>query len=245
MTIKKYIFPFLIVVSFSAIGQNTGFYWNNLKESSNRLQGKIMGEMFYISPLGSQLFFLQDDWVEGTLELEDGDIYENINIRYNCRLDELIAYNERIRTLFAVDKDILKRFVFKDYSFGRESYKEREFVKLYYDGLHSGDRYFERLYSGKATLLAFHYIDEVKVAPYVDRLGRMSNVEYKKRIDYFIYNSEKEFSKIQIKKRLILKAFPENKKKIRKIIRQNKIIIQGEDTLIQAIKLIDEAGLMN
>lgn len=245
MKIKKYIFLFFMAVVYcSAVGQNTGFYWDNLKESSNRLQGKIMGEMFYISPLGSQFFFLQDDWVEGTMELEDGDVYENIQIRYNCNLDELIAYNERIRTLYTVDKNILKRFIFKDYFF-QDNYKEREFVKLKYDGLHDDDRYFEKLYSGEETLLSFHYVDEVKVAPYVDRLGRMSNVEYKKRIDYFIYDSNEDFTKINIKRRSVLKAFPENKKQIKKIIRQNKIFIQDENTLIQAIKLIDEAGLMN
>ena len=51
MMIKKYIFLLLVVVSFSVTGQNTGFYWNNLKESSNRLQGKIMGEIYYLNPL--------------------------------------------------------------------------------------------------------------------------------------------------------------------------------------------------
>lgn len=243
--VKKIFFLITVGFTFSAAGQNTGFYWENLKESSNRLQGKIMGEIYFIDPLSSQFFFLQDDWVEGTLELADGDIYENILIRYNCKEDNLIAYNKRIRTLYTIDKNILSRFRFKDY-YSRDQYNETEFIKLYFNGLRSEDRFFEILYSGQSFLLAFHYIDEMRVAPYVDRHGRMSNTEYKKRTNYFIYNSNKQFKKVNPKRRSVLKAFPDNKKVIKKIIRQNKVFIQNnEQSLIQAIKLIDQAGLMN
>src|SRR5210317_2042259 len=112
----KSIFLVLVVsICVSVTAQNSGFYWDNLKESSNRLQGKIMGEIFYIDPLSSRFFFLQDDWVEGTMELVDGDAYENVDIRYNCNTDQLIAYNSRIKTLYTVDQNILPRFSYNDY----------------------------------------------------------------------------------------------------------------------------------
>jgi hypothetical protein len=234
----------VVSICVSVTAQNSGFYWDNLKEFSNRLQGKIMGEIFYIDPLSSQFFFLQDDWVKGTIELVDGDVYENIDIRYNSYTDQLIAYNSRIRTLYTVDKNIVNRFSFKDYFYG-ENFKMREFVKLDCNKLHSGVGFFEQLYKGNTMLLAFHHIDELKVSPYVDRLGRMNNVEYKKRVDYYLYDSKKEFKKVSIKRRSILKAFPENKKEIKKTLRQSKIVLQNKDTLIQAIGLIDQAGFIH
>jgi len=242
--IKSIFFVTAIAACFAVNAQNSGFYWDNLKESSNRLQGKIMGEIFYIDPLSSRFFFLQDDWVKGKIELTDGDVYENIDIRYNCKTDQLIAYNSRIRALFTVDKNIIKSFSYKDYFFG-ENYKEREFVKLNWDKLYSRVGFFEQLYTGNTTLLAFHHIEELKVAPYVDRLGRMNNLEYKRRVNYYLYNSEKEFKKITIKRRSVLKAFPENKKEIKKILRQSKIILQNEDALIQVIERIDKAGFIH
>jgi len=238
--VLKILFVLLFAVCVNpARAQYSGLHWNYLNESSNRLQGKITGETFYISPLANRYFFLQSDWVESRIVLEDGDVYENMKVRYQVNDDELIAYNDKLRTLFKVDKYKINRFFLID------SEGEREFVKMDYNGIQPVSRYFEVLYSGTRSLLAFHHIDEVSVNPYLDKSGIMRNSEYKLNITYFLYTEETGFEKITTKKRSILRLLPEHKKQIRKLFRQNRILLSGKSSMVQAIEVLDLAGLLN
>jgi hypothetical protein len=51
--------------------------------------------------------------------------------------------------------------------------------------------------------------------------------------------------KIQRKRSALLKTYPEHKKEIKKILRRNKLILVDESSLIQAFKLLDEAGIFD
>lgn len=241
MVRKTYTVIILFVLSsISGMTQNSGFYWNNLDESSNRLQGKITGEMYYISSVGNSNYFLQKDWVNGKIELEDGDVFDNIKVRYLAFGDELIAYNDRIRALFIVDKDVVKEF-----SINGANQSVREFVKLYFNGPNEGARFFEKLYSGTRLLLAFHHVDEVKVSPYANKYGIMRDTEFRLNVTYYMYSQGKGFVKLLAKRRSFLKVLPDNKKAIRKIFRQNKIVFLEERAMVKAVELLDGAGILN
>lgn len=237
----KSIFFVLLVGFFmnETSAQNSGFYWNNLNENSNRVKGKILGETYIISPTANRYFFLQEDWLTGRIITEDGDIYDNYRIRYLAFGDELIAYNTQIKTLFTVDKEIVKGFVFQDNS------RERIFVKIYFDGINKGDKYFEQLYAGTRNLLAFHHVGEKKVAPYTDKSGVLRDTEFNMMVNYFVYSEKSGFEKINTKRRSILKIFPEKKKEIKKLFRQHKLFIYSEVSLVQAFALLDEAGILD
>lgn len=226
-----------MLISFVGLSQNSGFYWGNLTTSSNRLQGKITGEIFYASSLANKYFFMQKYWVEGSIKLVDGDIFENVNMRYNAFDDELVAFNNKINVLYIVDKDVVGEFVISAEN------SSKKFVKYYYTGMNKGNRYFEELYSGTFSLLAFHNIYEEKVRPFVDELGKMRDIEYNKEVDYFIYSEENGFYKIRMNKQSLINTFPENKKEIKKIFRKNKNYVNNERSLIQAFILLEKAGL--
>ena len=206
-------------------------------ESSNRLQGKITGEVYIISSLENQYFFLQKDWVNSRIVLEDGDVFDNLRVRYQVNNDELIAYNDKLKTLFKVDKNKISKFYLLNNN------AEREFVRMNFDGMQPKVRFFERLYTGKCTLLAYHNVDEIKVTPYEDKSGIMRDSQYKLDVTYFMYTQEKGFDKVLPNKRSFFKLLPQRKKEIRKIFRQNKLILSGNESMIQAFKLIDGAGL--
>jgi hypothetical protein len=237
----KSIFFVLFVALFlnETSAQNSGFYWNNLNENSNRVNGKILGETFLINPTANRYFFLQEDWTIGKIITEDDDVYDNFRIRYLAFGDELIAYNTQIRTLFTVDKEIVKSFVFND------NLRERTFVKIYFDGINKGDKYFEQLYLGSRNLLAFHHVGEKKVVPYTDKSGVLRDTEFNMIVTYYVYTEKSGFEKINTKRRSILKVFPEKKKEIKKLFRQHKLFVNSEVALIQAFTLLDEAGLLN
>lgn len=220
--------------------QKSGLYWNNLNENSNRLNGKLRGEVYYLSPLANEKFFFQQEWAKAKIELTDGDIVENVDVRYLELGDELVAYNENIRTLFKVEKETVKGFSFKI----KNSDTEIKFIRICTDQSKKSCRFYRVLDAGNAKLLAFHFVEEKKVNPYMDKYGLMRDFEYRHVVDYFVFDTGGELKKIQKKRRSLLKSYPENRKEIKKTLAGNKIFIRDENSLIQAFKVLDEANLL-
>lgn len=233
------LITFAVLYYSAALAQKTGFYWYNLNENSNRLQGKLKGEIYTISAIGSENIFYQQDWKEATITLTDGDVFENVKLRYLAYGDEIIAYNENVRKLFKVEKETVKQFTYID----EDTNKEIKFVNVCSEELFNGCRFFEELYSGNSKLMAFHFVEEIKVNPYTDRRGFMRDSEYRMNISYFLFNDTRGFVKVKSSRRSLVKNFPDKKREIKKLMRKNKQIIIDQNSMIQAIALIDEAGL--
>jgi hypothetical protein len=242
MMIKKYIvFILAVFVQLSAGAQVRGLYNGNLNQNSNRLQGKLMGEIYYLNPVSNANYFLQPDWKDGVITLKDGDVFDSIRMRYMAFGDELVAYNNNIHSLFIVDKNTVKQFTFREHIKG-EVFAERKFVNLDFLGLPLNRIYFEELYSGTAKLFSFHHIEEEKVSPYIDLNGKMYDVEFRLKTTYYILSDSIGFTRIQLKKRSFYSLFPENRKEIKKILRKNRINITNQVSAIEALKILDEAG---
>lgn len=240
--IKIYlVIIFLILFCGIGMAQKTGFYWYNLNERSNRLQGKLKGEVYTITAMANELFFLQKEWVNASLTMIDGDVFENVRLRYMAYGDEIIAYNDNVSTLFKIEKETVKQFTYVDKNIN----KVIKFVNFCSGEEGSKCHFYEDLYSGNSRLFAFHYIEEVKVSPYNDRWGIMRDSEYRLNAWYYLYNERMGLMKIQKNRRSFIKLFPENKAEIRKIIRKNKISMTDQRSLIQAFKLLDEEDLLN
>lgn len=241
-------FKIYLVITFSilfcgtGLAQKTGFYWNNLSESSNRFQGKLKGEVYTITAIGNELFFLQKEWVNTSLTMIDGDVFENVRLRYMAYGDEIIAYNDNVSTMFKIEKETVKQFTYID----KNTNKEIKFVNFCSEEEEGSKcHFYEDLYSGNSSLFAFHYIEEVKVSPYNDKWGIMRDSEFKLNASYYLYNERMGLMKIQKNRRSLIKIFPENKVAIRKITRKNKVSMTDQKSLIQAFKLLDDEGLLN
>ncbi len=244
MNMKKYLL-FLLVVLLHLISaaQNSGLYSTNLEQNSNRLQGKLTGEVFYLSLTSNTSHFLQPDWIEGTITLKDGDVFEGIRMRYMAFGDELVAYNNNNHTLFIVDKNTVKQFTFKT-PLKSGSFRGRKFINIDSLEIFPERNYFEELYSGKVKLLAFYQMGETKVSPYIDSTGKMCDTEYLLKTIYYAMSESKDLTRIHLKNRSLFILYPENKKEIRKLLRKNKINIIDEKTAVQAFDLLDANGFL-
>lgn len=244
MEIQKYmVLSLMLLLHAVATAQDSGLFSSGLSDKSNRLQGKLTGEVFFLSLNSNSSHFLQSDWVEGTITLKDGDIFEGVRIRYKAVDDELVAYNDNIQTLFIVDKNTVKQFTYKVPSLSG-SYTERKFVNLDSLDTYLGRTYFEELYSGSAKLFAFYQIEEIKVSPYIDRSGKMNDTEFRLKTIYYLLSNELGLTRIQLKNRSLFTLYPESKKEIRKTLRKSRIAIIDENSAIQAFKLLDENGFL-
>lgn len=240
--IKIYLFTaFVILFNLGVNAQKTGFYWNDLNAGSNRLQGKLRGEIYRISAVSNDLFFLQKEWKDASITLMDGDVFENVRLRYLAYGDEIIAYNDNVRTLFKIDKETVKEFSYKN----EGTNEEIKFIKFCSPGVAKGCKYYQELYSGNSKLLAFHYVEEIKVNPYTDKSGILRDSEFKLNTSYFLSNDTHNLLKIQRKRRSFVKNFPEHKKEIKRILRKNKVYITNHNSLIQAFTLFDDVGIFN
>lgn len=240
--IKKIQWLILTLVWAAAIqAQNSVFNWEALGENSNRLEGKLTGLAYRIPPLANSAHFMQNRWVDGTILLEDGDLFENVRIRYLTFHDELVAYNPNLKQLFIVDKEKVKSFTFI-YPEGRQT-----FTKLYFDAfVDAGYRYFDVKYEGSRWLVAFHYIYEEKTSVYRDTYGKLRDSQLKPKKTYFMYfPGEEQFRRVQEKRRWFVKLFPENKREVRRIFRRNNLRRFDEKGMIQAFSLLDENGFFN
>ncbi|MEZ5106038.1 MAG: hypothetical protein R2757_16180 [Draconibacterium sp.] len=237
---NTYLTVFLVMFFFvSGTGQNIGLE-KSFNPNSNRLQGKLYGEVYYMSTLANSKFFLQNDWVEGTVILTDGDIFTGVRLRYLAKDDELVAYNDNLRSLFIVDRNTVKEFKVEGNNFGGSG----RFVNLGIINISEGKNYFELLCEGTASLLAYHWVEEIKVSPFTDSQGMLRDSEYRLNESQYLLTKEKDLIKIQRKKSALIKIYPEHRKEIKKILRRNKIILFDDTSLIQVIKLLDEAGIL-
>jgi len=224
---------FIVLTTFA---QKSEFHWEQLNENSNRLKGKLSGTVFVLSSKSNSNYFLQNDWADGSITLEDDDVYDSLKVRYNAFEDKLVVYNDNLRNLFAVDKEKVKSFIVKNPA------GNQKFVKYYYDGFPKGDRYFEVLYSGGRDFLVFREIVEEKTRPFVDKFGIMKDTRFKGKNTYFMYSPEAGFQKIRLRRSSVLNVFPENKREIRRLLRRNKVNIFDEKGMSRAFKLLDENG---
>ncbi len=233
----------LLLASMVVKAQYSGML-KSFNEYSNRLEGKLLGEVYYMTSLANSNFFLQKDWVEGTITLKDDNFFSGIKLRYLANGDEIVAFNENIRALYIVDKNTVKQFTFRSTLPGGLG-EERKFINLDSLNLTGGKSYFEELYAGSAQLLAFHDIEIIKVSPYTDNMGILRDSEYRLNATYYILSKQKGFTRIARKKSSMYNLYPDNKKEIRKLFRTNKISFREESSLIQAFRLLDEAGILN
>ena len=244
MNIHKYmIFLFILLLQGAASAQYSGLYSENLNLNSNRLHGKLTGEVFYLSLISNASHFLQPDWVEGTITLKDGDVFEGVRMRYMAYGDELVVYNGNIKTLFVVDKNTVKQFTYKT-PLSSGNFAERKFVNLDSLGVFLDRAYFEELYAGTVKLLVFYQIEERKISPYIDSSGKLSDTEFRLKTIYYLLSNVNELTRFQLKNRSLFTLIPENKKEIRKLFRKNKINIIDESSAVQAFDLLDANGFL-
>jgi len=235
---KFIISVFIVLVSWSAGAQGLGFDSKNLTVSSNRLQGKMAGKIFYITALANGKFLYPNDWVEGEVVLSDDDKFDNIKLRYHAKDDEVIVYNDKRSSLFIVEKAQVKSFLLKIDGV------EKKFLKLSLKGEKNNGQYFEELFSGDQQLLGRRYVYERKVNPYVDGSGMMRDIEYEMKTEYFRYSEKEGYNKMSIKRKAFLKAFPEHKKEIKKLFRSNSIVFNSEQAIVRAFTILNENGLL-
>lgn len=225
MKINKIIITIILFQLF-IVSQSFG---SKIKDETKKME--IYGILYFHPNIYDGSPYLYNDWSFSSLELVNGDVVDNVRVKYNILTSEIIFYHDKFRKLFAVDQATLKSFTinynradslhFEKYNGNDIGYrlKKNDFVHL--------------LYKGNLKFIVKHTanVSEANDLNSKDKI-------FPKNI-YFIIKGN-ETIEIRLKTKSVLKIFPEHKQELKKLISENKIKNHSEKELARFIKLIDE-----
>lgn len=192
---------------------------------------KLTGQ-YYSFPVGLEgCPYLQDDWQEGNINLENGKTAYQIKVRFNLIENNLVFYNEALKRVFIVDKETIKSFVLNP---GRSD--SLFFVK--YTGPEVGFKlrkndFVHVLCQGKINFFIKHLADVIDANDMNSK-----NKVYPK--NFYFLNFDNQTVEIKISYRSIYNLFPAKKREIKSLIAENKIRKANESNLVKLIYLIDK-----
>ncbi len=199
---------------------------------------KIKGVRQLPYPSYNGLPFLTNEWCPGKVEFTNGEISDSLFVRYSSYKDELIYYNKIAGAQINIDKTSINGFEFIDVD-GRT----RTFRKQHFDDYLKGDRYFEILSTGEISLLAYRKVGLTTTPAYHDVSGILKNMNYDLNYQFYFYSQEKGYTLVRISQSGLLSKFDKAQQRpIKKLLRKNRIRIDGESSFILAWKVLEKEG---
>lgn len=228
---EKTIFYLLVILGLLSSnflsGQNSG--------TGNQSSEKIRGARFMPYPNYTGKPYLYDRFIFGEIELLDGTKISNIGLSYSCYRDELIYYNTEISAQIVIDKLSLKGFTLKE-----SNGKQRIFRRMQRTGYTREERYYELLFEGKISLLAYRKVNLESCDTYYSKSG----LAYQPAYIYYLYSVDKGFSALNPTRNSLLSKFSKpNQKIVKKLLRKNGIFITDEASFIKAWTIIAEKNI--
>lgn len=239
---KRFLF-FLLILAFSredVLAQMNDFFWGDYKNIGNNDLTKLTGFRYNYDTHSSAHYFFQPDWYPGTLLTREGEIYAGIRMRYDAFNDELVAYNENIKGLFVVDDFRVSEFTIRNPQAG-----DQLFRRLSVMAMGQKERYYEVLYEGNITLLRRNRIIEKKTSLYKNRYGKLDNRGYALVQVSFIIAPDNTIQRIFPGRRSVVNLFPDRRKEIRRILRENHILDYSINGIPLIVRILDKEGFFS
>jgi len=200
---------------------------------------KLTGET-YIEKKGykGEQFF-NKDWLESDILLTTGEEIHGENLKYNGLLDELIWVNTSSYQQFKLDKSFISDFWLKNET-GSTNHFKRINVNEQKD-VHSSDIFAEVGVEGKVSL----FIQRRIIIVGEENIYRNGTLYLSESIGekplYYIKTPSNHYLILsRIRKKAFLNLFPEQKKDIAKIMKENHLNLKTESDLIQLIIMLNK-----
>lgn len=228
---KIFLFLFLIQVFLNTTAKTDEFA--EIPPEKVNLTGKL-----YMHPVGLDGSpYLIEDWIDTDLFLENGQVAKNIKTKLNLIDNDLIFYNDGLLRVFTIDKETINKFKYK---VGNSD--STLFIK--YTGKELGYRlksnqFVEVAYDNRIRLIIKHFAEVISP----NDLSSKKKV-YSKKSYFLIINDTPQ--EIKLRYRYIYKIFPEKKKEIRKLIKENKLRKQNISNFNKLLRIIEDTpDIMN
>ena len=234
---KHYINILLLLICISANAQTNVI--QTIPDIDSTFTSKLTGEYFYENThyIGEQFF--NKDWTEGDILLSNGTMIYKKSLKYNGLRDELIWLNSSNYGKFKLDKSSISEFWLKNISdhdihFKRINVRDTSLTR-------QPDIFAEVKVEGKLSL----YIQR-KVSVIGSENVRTDNTvisydDLKNSPRYYIKLPTNQYLMLtKLRRRAFLRLFPEDKKAINKIIKDNHLKVKVESDFVKLIELMNQ-----
>ena len=208
-------------------------------EVDSIFSAKLTGDFFFEGKqyIGEQ--FYNKDWTEGNILLSTGENIYVKAIKYNGLFDELIWLNTFNYGKFKLDKAFIDEFWFKNTLGDNTHFKRINVCDTI--NVHRPDIFVEVAVQGKVTLYIQRKISIVGSENVSKNSITYSYDNIEAAPKYYIKLSSNHYLTMnKVRRRAFLNLFPEKKKTISKIIRDNRLNIKIESDFIKVIELMNK-----
>ena len=239
MIVKKLLFCLLVTntVFQASKGQVDDFTWNEFIIPSSSSDQKITGTKYLYSLHSASNHFMQKEWFPGVLQTIDGSAYTDFKLRYDALNDAVVAYNPKVKGFFVVDKYLVSSFKIDVPMTSGEYYRRMTLPEF-----SAKEHFFQVLHEDNAVLLRFNRVTERKTAAYRNVFGVMDNRQYILEGQYLLLYPGGSATRISTGRKSIMNLFPERKKELRKLFREEQIFAFDIMAIPRIIALLDRQG---
>lgn len=202
----------------------------SMQTFESKLKGYVFRSSEHVS--GSQYYY---DWGLGDVQFINGEIVHNQELRYNGYFNELMWMTPKLFKTIVLNKSEILDVHFK--------YPDRLLRKMKISGYpDSVDVFMEVLCEGKLSLYVYRKIVEAN-STLVENDGSSYSIPTLKNDPIFFLKtpeSEKLLPFNRITKRSFIRLFTINRIKVKHIVRESQMSIDGENDLIRMVQYLNE-----
>ena len=233
---KNSILIAFIFVCISVVSQSN----DSIKAASTDVDfsSALTGEVFYefVQYAGEQFF--NKEWTKSDILLSNGELLVDKKIKYNGLLDEVIWFNTTSFLKVKLDKLSINEFWIKNSPKEKVHFKRLSINSL--PDIKSPDFFAEVGIEGKLSFYIQHKIVGTGEEEYFMNGRYYLLTSLKEKPLFFIQLPTNEYVLIRkISRNAILKLFPDLKKDISKLIKDNTLTIKTQSDVIQLFELMN------
>ena len=198
----------------------------------------LTGEVFYefVQYAGEQFF--NKEWTKSDILLSNGELLTDKKIKYNGLLDEVIWFNTTSFSKVKLDKLSINEFWIKNSSVDKVHFKRLTISSI--KDLKSTDLFAEVGVEGKLSFYIQHKIVGTGEEEYFMNGRYFLLTSLKEKPLYIIQLPSKEYVVIRkISRNAILKLFPDMKKDISKLIKDNSLTVKTQTDVVRLFELLN------
>lgn len=174
--------------------------------------------------------FLDKDWSISKLDLNNGNVIEDIRIKYNILSSDIVFYHDKFRKLFSVDQATLKSFTL-NYKQSNYMYFEKYIGDNVGYKLNNND-FVHIVYKGNIKFF-------IKHTAYISETNDINSKDKILPTDLFFIQKGNETHEIKLKIKSIIRIFPKEKQYIKKIVSDYKLKNRSINDIAKLIELLD------
>lgn len=174
---------------------------------------------YYMSYSGVPYY--NSDWLKGDVVMKSGEVYHNLQLRYDAFRDDLIYFNNNLRQSIIIDKESIKGFSLQ-HTNGTEEY----FEPLYNPKFNG--RYMAILLNDSVSVVV-KYFTKTNQFNELRNDGKTAEFLHKETI-YYLYNSEIQI--VPKRRSAVIKQFAEHKDALHRFCIHNHIRMKNKSDIV-------------